>query len=122
MPAELGLSFHDDGAAALEWAAAYLERWREFPVLAQVEPGEIRSRLPRRRPRRPSLSAAARPRREDPDGVTHWQRPRYFAYFPNTASEPGIVAELLIAALNQVGILWRTSAVLRGARGARTTG
>ena len=47
------------------------------------------------------------------DGVTHWQSPRYFAYFANTGSEPGILAELLIAGLNQVGILWRTSPALQ---------
>ncbi|MFL5940390.1 MAG: pyridoxal phosphate-dependent decarboxylase family protein, partial [Gaiellaceae bacterium] len=47
------------------------------------------------------------------DGVTHWQHPRYFAYFSNTGSDPGILAELLAATLNQVGILWRTSPVLQ---------
>src|SRR6185295_17140523 len=46
-------------------------------------------------------------------GLTHWQSPRYFAYFATTASEPGILAELLVAALNQVGILWRTSPALQ---------
>ena len=51
------------------------------------------------------------------DGVTHWQSPRYFAYFASTASEAGILAELLAASLNQVGILWRTSPGAAGARG-----
>ena len=46
-------------------------------------------------------------------GVTHWQSPRFFAYFANTGSEPGILAELLSAGLNQVGILWRTSPALQ---------
>ncbi len=46
-------------------------------------------------------------------GITHWQSPRYFAYFANTGSEPGILAELLIAALNQIGILWRASPALQ---------
>jgi aromatic-L-amino-acid decarboxylase len=46
-------------------------------------------------------------------GVTHWQSPRYFAYFATTGAEPGILAELLIAGLNQVGILWRASPVLQ---------
>ncbi len=46
-------------------------------------------------------------------GITHWQSPRYFAYFATTAAEPGILAELLIAALNQVGILWRASPALQ---------
>ena len=45
--------------------------------------------------------------------VTHWQSPRFFAYFANTGSEPGILAELLVAGLNQVGILWRTSPALQ---------
>ncbi len=46
-------------------------------------------------------------------GITHWQSPRFFAYYPSTGSEPAILAELLIAGLNQVGILWRTSPALQ---------
>lgn len=46
-------------------------------------------------------------------GLTHWQSPRFFAYFPSTATEAGIAAELLAAALNQVGILWRASPALQ---------
>jgi aromatic-L-amino-acid/L-tryptophan decarboxylase len=46
-------------------------------------------------------------------GITHWQSPRFFAYFATTSSEPAILAELLIAGLNQVGILWRTSPALQ---------
>ena len=109
------MTFRDDGAAALEWVAAYLDRLREFPVLAQVEPGEIRSRLPDQAPEAPEPFAAVL-RDLDAvlmDGFTHWQSPRYFAYFANTGSEPGILAELLIAGLNQVGILWRTSPALQ---------
>ena len=100
-----------DGAAALEWAAGYLERVRELPVLAQVAPGEIRERLPDRPPEEPEpFSAVLR----DLDeillpGVTHWQHPRYFAYFSVSSSEPAILAELLAATLNSVAILWRTA-------------
>ncbi|MGN6868693.1 MAG: pyridoxal phosphate-dependent decarboxylase family protein, partial [Solirubrobacteraceae bacterium] len=103
--------FRTDGHAAIEWAADYLERVGELPVLAQVAPGEIRSCLPARAPDDPEpFSAVLR----DLDevllpGVTHWQHPRYFAYFATTASEPGILAELLAAALNTIAILWRTS-------------
>ena len=102
-------SFRDDGAAALEWAATYLERLRELPVLSRVAPGDLRSALPERAPDRPEPFADVL---RDLDevllpGMTHWQSPRYFAYFATTASEPGILAELLAAALNQVGILWR---------------
>jgi aromatic-L-amino-acid decarboxylase len=109
------VTFRDDGAAALEWVAAYLERVRELPVLARVRPGELRAALPARPPEEPEPFAAVL---RDLDavlmpGLTHWQSPRYFAYFATTGSEPGILAELLIAGLNQVGILWRTSPALQ---------
>jgi aromatic-L-amino-acid decarboxylase len=105
------LSFREDGQAALEWAAKYLERVGELPVLARVAPGEIRSRLPAEPPDEPEpFSSVLR----DLDevllpGVTHWQHPRYFAYFATSSSEPAILAELLAAALNSVAILWRTA-------------
>ena len=88
------MSIREDGAAALEWVARYLERVGELPVLAQVEPGEIRARLPAAPPETAEPFAAVL---RDLDevllpGVTHWQHPRYFAYFANTASDPGILA------------------------------
>jgi aromatic-L-amino-acid/L-tryptophan decarboxylase len=109
------MSFRDDGAATLDWVAGYLERLRDFPVLAQVEPGEIRARLPAEPPEHGEEFAAVL---RDVDevlmpGITHWQSPRYFAYFATTGAEPGILAELVIAALNQVGILWRASPALQ---------
>src|SRR5919202_6626809 len=105
------MSFRDDGAAALEWAARYLERVGEFPVLAQVEPGEIRARLPASPPDEAESFADVL---RDLDevvlpGITHWQSPRFFAYFSVSAGEPGILAELLAATLNSVAFLWRTS-------------
>ena len=108
------MSFREDGYAAVDWAARYLEGVRELPVLAQVEPGGIRAALPASAPERGEpfaeilrdLDAVLMP------GITHWQSPRFFAYFATTGSEPGILAELLIAALNQVGILWRTGPAL----------
>jgi aromatic-L-amino-acid decarboxylase len=100
-----------DGSAALEWAARYLERVAELPVLAQVAPGEIRARLPAAPPEEPEPFAAVL---KDLDevllpGVTHWQHPRYFAYFATSSSEAAILAELLAATLNSVAILWRTA-------------
>jgi aromatic-L-amino-acid decarboxylase len=100
-----------DGAAALEWAASYLERVGSLPVLAQLAPGSIRAALPPRAPEHGEpFSAVLR----DLDevllpGITHWQHPRYFAYFATSSSEPAILAELLAAALNSVAILWRTA-------------
>jgi aromatic-L-amino-acid/L-tryptophan decarboxylase len=109
------VSFREDGSAAVEWVAAYLERLRELPVLAQVEPGELRGSLP---PTPPETAEPFDAILRDLDDVllpalTHWQSPRFFAYFANTGSEPGILAELLAAGLNQVGILWRTSPALQ---------
>ena len=105
------MTFREDGAAALEWAAQYLERVGDFPVLAQVEPGDIRSRLPKAPPERGEPFADVL---RDLDeillpGTTHWQSPRFFAYFANSAAEPGILAELLAATLNSVAFIWRTS-------------
>jgi aromatic-L-amino-acid decarboxylase len=108
-------TFREDGSAALEWVASYLERVRDYPVLAQVDPGDIRAALPVSPPEHAEpftdvlrdLDTVLMP------GITHWQSPRYFAYFATTGSEPAILAELLIAALNQVGILWRTSPALQ---------
>jgi aromatic-L-amino-acid decarboxylase len=105
------MSFRDDGAAALEWAARYLERVGDYPVLAQVQPGDITARLPASPPDEGEpFSDVLR----DLDeillpGITHWQSPRFFAYFAVSASEPGILAELLAATLNPVAFLWRTS-------------
>jgi aromatic-L-amino-acid decarboxylase len=105
------VTFRDDGAAALEWAARYLERVGDFPVLAQVQPGEIRERLPTSPPEQPEAFADVL---RDLDeillpGITHWQSPRFFAYFAVSAAEPGILAELLSATLNSVAFIWRTS-------------
>jgi aromatic-L-amino-acid decarboxylase len=105
----------EDGALAVDWVASYLERVRELPVLSRVDPGDVRAGLPTSPPDDPEPFTAVL---EDLDdvllpGLTHWQSPRFFAYFATTGSEPGVLAELLIAGLNQVGILWRTSPALQ---------
>jgi aromatic-L-amino-acid/L-tryptophan decarboxylase len=105
------MTFREDGEAALDWVARYLERVGELPVLAQVRPGELRSRLPASPPDRGEPFADVL---RDLDelvlpAVTHWNHPRFFAYFATGASEPGILAELIAAALNNVAFLWRTS-------------
>jgi aromatic-L-amino-acid/L-tryptophan decarboxylase len=103
--------FRADAAAASEWVARYLEGVRELPVLSQVEPGQIKAALPDAPPDRPEPFAAVL---RDLDeillpGITHWNHPRFFAYFSISGSEPGILAELLTAALNVNAMLWRTS-------------
>ena len=103
--------FREDGAAALEWTARYLERVGELPVLANVNPGELLAQLPPEAPEQPELFANLL---RDLDelllpALTNWQSPRFFSYFAVTSSEPAILAELIAAALNQVALVWRAS-------------
>jgi aromatic-L-amino-acid/L-tryptophan decarboxylase len=105
------LSFRASAAATSEWIANFLGRLPELPVLAQVEPGEVRSQLPAAPPEQGEPFSAVL---EDLGqivlpGLTHWNHPRFFAYFPTTTSEPGILAEMLIASLNVNAMLWRSS-------------
>ena len=95
------MTFRDDGAAALEWAAAYLERVRELPVLARVAPGEIRDALPVAAPETGEQFEAVLRDLDDVllPGLTHWQSPRYLAYFATTATE------LLVASAWAFGLL-----------------
>jgi aromatic-L-amino-acid/L-tryptophan decarboxylase len=103
--------FRADAAAAAEWVARYLEGVRELPVLAQVEPGEIRSALPASPPEGAEPFGAVLRDLDDLllPGMTHWNHPRFFAYFAISGTEPGILAEFVTAALNVNAMLWRTS-------------
>jgi aromatic-L-amino-acid/L-tryptophan decarboxylase len=100
-----------DGQAALEWIADYLEGVGDRPVAARVAPGDVRGRLPASPPEHGEPFADVL---RDLDeivlpGITHWNHPRFFAYFANTGSEAGILAELLCATLNVNAMLWSTS-------------
>jgi aromatic-L-amino-acid/L-tryptophan decarboxylase len=110
-PGRQFVSFRENGHAAVDWAADYLERVGGLPVLAQVEPGDIRACLQASAPEQgEAFSAVLRDLDEIlMPGITHWQHPRFFAYFAVSGSEPGILAELLAATLNSVAILWRTA-------------
>ena len=104
-------TFRDDGEAALAWVDRYLGRVGDLPVQAQVEPGAIRALLP---PSPPEQGEPFGSLLRDLDelllpGITHWNHPRFFGYFAVSGSEPGILAELLIAALNVNAMLWSAS-------------
>jgi len=107
----VSVDFREDGAAALEWAARYLERLPELPVLAQVKPGELSAQLPASAPEQPESFGDVLRDMDDLllPAFTNWQSPRFFSYFAVTSSEPAILAEMLAAALNQVAIVWRAS-------------
>jgi aromatic-L-amino-acid/L-tryptophan decarboxylase len=106
-PAELRAALDE----ACRWVADYLDSVGDRPVLAQVEPGEIAARLPLAAPAggeplsqiMADIDALIMP------GITHWNHPAFFAYFGITGSGPGIVGELISAALNVNAMLWRTS-------------
>ncbi len=103
--------FRSAAHRAVDWIGDYLDTIRERPVMSRAKPGEIRQSLPAVPPaegERLEVIFEDFERLVLP-GITHWNHPRFFAYFANTGSTPGILAELLIAALNVNGMLWRTS-------------
>jgi aromatic-L-amino-acid decarboxylase len=103
--------FRRNGRAVVDWIADYYEQIESFPVLSQVEPGQIRAELPSQPPvEGEDFEKILR----DVDeivmpGVTHWQSPNFFAFFPANASGPAILGELLSAGLGVQGMLWATS-------------
>lgn len=94
-----------------DWMADYLAGVGELPVLARVRPGEVRSRLPPAPPGAgEDLDAALEDfRRLIVPGITHWNHPAFFGYFSISASGPGILGEMLAAALNVNAMVWRSS-------------
>ena len=103
--------FHDAGQKVIEWIAAYLEKIRELPVLPCVEPGALMNALPSNAPDGGEpLEAILRDFEElIVPASTHWNHPRFHAYFSVSASGPGILAEALTAALNVNGMVWKSS-------------
>jgi len=108
MPLE---EFRRFGHQVVDWIADYLAGIERYPVLARVRPGEIRERLPAHPPREGERFEAILRDFEQilMPGITHWNHPGFMAYFAITGSGPGILGELLAAALNVNAMLWRTS-------------
>ena len=102
--------FRRDGAAALDWVARYLEEVRDYPVLARVEPGQVRAELPASPPEEgePFEDLLRDLDRVLVPGTTHWNHPRFFAYFGTSGSDPAILAEFIAAALNVNTMVWHT--------------
>ncbi len=95
----------------IDWIADYYERIEEFPVLSEVAPGEVRSMLPAEAPAEGESfeQMMADVERIILPGITHWQSPNFFAFFPSNTSGPAILGELLSAGLGVQGMLWATS-------------
>jgi aromatic-L-amino-acid decarboxylase len=103
--------FRQHGRAVVDWIADYYERIETLPVLSQVEPGQVRQALPVEAPAKgESFDAILQDINQVIlPGVTHWQSPNFFAYFPANASGPSILGDLLSSALGVQGMLWATS-------------
>ena len=104
-------AFRRDGHALIDWIADYLEGLEDRPVAESVEPGSIRAMLPEHAPEQsePFQSVLADLDRVVVPGLTHWQHPGWFGYFPAMASPAGILGELASAGLGVQGMLWSTS-------------
>ncbi|HEY7416428.1 MAG TPA: pyridoxal-dependent decarboxylase, partial [Ktedonobacteraceae bacterium] len=104
-------SFRRYGHQVVDWIATYLDNVRHYPVLSQVQPGEIRHQLPDLPPQAPEAMSDIFKDFEQIllPGITHWNSPGFLAYFSITGSGPGILGEMLSSALNVNAMLWRTS-------------
>jgi aromatic-L-amino-acid decarboxylase len=104
-------TFRRHGYAVVDWIAGFLADPERFPVLARVAPGAVRDALPDAAPEEAEPLARVLDdfERVILPGITHWNHPGFFAYFAISGSAPGILGELLCAALNVNAMLWRTS-------------
>jgi len=103
--------FRTNGYALIDWIAEYVEGVERFPVASQVAPGEIRASLPVHPPKEsePFSEILADLDNLVMPGITHWQHPSFFAYFPGNSSYPAILGELATAGLGVQGMSWVTS-------------
>jgi aromatic-L-amino-acid/L-tryptophan decarboxylase len=103
--------FRRHGREVVDLIADYLETLEDRPVRAQVEPGWVRAQLPPHPPEAPEdfADVLADVERVILPALTHWQHPRFFAYFPANSSPPSVLGELLSAGLGVQGMLWATS-------------
>ena len=103
--------FREFGHKLIDWVADYLESPERYPVLSAVAPNDIIDGLPAHGPEQGETLDHIF---EDFEqiilpGITHWNHPRFLAFFANTSSPPAVLAELLSAALNANGFIWKVS-------------
>ena len=104
-------AFRKHGKALIDWIADYYENIESYPVLSRNAPGDIRQALPAAAPLdgEPFEQMMADVERVIMPGITHWQSPNFYAFFPSNTSGPAILGELLSAGLGVQGMLWATS-------------
>lgn len=103
--------FREYGKELIDWIADYYENIEQYPVLSQVKPGEIFNSIPEAAPEKGEDFQSIM---QDVDnlimpGITHWQSPSFFAYFPANTSFPAILGDLLSSGLGVQGMIWATS-------------
>ncbi len=103
--------FRRHGYALIDWIANYYERVESLPVLSRVKPGDVRAMMPEDPPEESEPFEAIM---KDVDriimpGITHWQSPKFFGFFPANASPPSVLGDLLSSGLGVQGMLWATS-------------
>ena len=103
--------FRQYGRAVIDWIADYYQSIESFPVLSPVKPGQIRAALPSQPPLQgePFEQILADVSQVILPGITHWQSPNFFAFFPANTSGPAILGDLLSSGLGVQGMLWVTS-------------
>jgi len=106
--------FRKYGHAVVDWIADYRMRLEQLPVMARTEPGEIKARLPAAPPQAPEpferiladLDAVVLP------GLSHWQHPRFFGYFPANAQLSSVLGDYVSTGLGIIGLAWQSSPAL----------
>jgi len=103
--------FRRNGYAAVDWVVNYLETVDEHPVYGKTQPGDIAAAMPEHAPEQgePFENLLADLDSIVVPGITHWQSPHWYAYFPANSSPPSILAELVSAGLGVQGMMWSTS-------------
>ncbi|KAF8408813.1 hypothetical protein HHK36_004882 [Tetracentron sinense] len=103
--------FRRQGHMVIDFLADYYRDIEKYPVRSQVEPGYLRKRLPESAPNNPEPieTILQDVQNEIVPGITHWQSPNYFAYFPSSGSTAGFLGEMLSTGFNVVGFNWMSS-------------
>jgi aromatic-L-amino-acid/L-tryptophan decarboxylase len=103
--------FREEGKKMVDWIADYFENIEKYPVLSQVQPGKVYNQLPSAPPQKGESMDAMMDdvNRILMPGITHWQSPNFFAFFPSNNSFPSILGDLLSSGLGVQGMIWATS-------------